>query len=211
MSCMSQLRSRLSNGAGGRSASGVRRLRSICLHVRRIETTRRTGVEFKSAPLSRLRLLTISEPLSTPRPQREFVARHSLIYTRQVPIEGASSNRLRRHRKASRPPHKLIGTHLSSPRSPRPCQEERSGSIRKYFSPRWGGEKRSPSTRRIKLSSHRGSRGRRFLHPARAGQAHSRFRAGQGSGGCHIGSRSFFWRRMSEWPSTARRNNEGGR
>jgi hypothetical protein len=32
-----------------------------------------------------------------------------------VPIEGVPSNRLRRHRKASRPPHKLIGTHLSCP------------------------------------------------------------------------------------------------
>jgi hypothetical protein len=32
-----------------------------------LKKTRRTGVEFKSIPLSGLRLLTISEPLSTPR------------------------------------------------------------------------------------------------------------------------------------------------
>jgi CRP-like cAMP-binding protein len=33
----------------------------------------------------------------------------------------------------------------------------------------------------------------------------------QGSGGCNIGTRSFLWRRMSEWPSAAHRNNEDGR
>ena len=33
----------------------------------------------------------------------------------------------------------------------------------------------------------------------------------QGSGGCHLGTRSLFRRRMSEWPSAAHRNNEGGR
>src|SRR6478735_10706427 len=53
--------------------------------------------------------------------------------------------------------------------------------------------------------------GRGFLHPARQGQAHCRFPARQGSGGRNRGTRSFFWRRMSEWPSRAYRNHEGGR
>ena len=53
--------------------------------------------------------------------------------------------------------------------------------------------------------------GRGFLHPARQGQAHRRFRARQGGGGCNGGARSFFRRRMPEWPSPAHRNYEGGR
>jgi Cyclic nucleotide-binding domain len=31
------------------------------------------------------------------------------------------------------------------------------------------------------------------------------------SGGCNSRTRPLFWRRMSEWPSAAHRNNEGGR
>src|SRR5438445_11090814 len=50
-----------------------------------------------------------------------------------------------------------------------------------------------------------------FLHPARQDQTHRRFRARQGSSRCDPGTRSFFWRRMSEWPSAAYRNNEGDR
>jgi hypothetical protein len=34
---------------------------------------------------------------------------------------------------------------------------------------------------------------------------------GKEAGGCNLGTRSFFWRRMSEWPSRAYRNHEGGR
>src|SRR6266700_1025846 len=39
-----------------------------------------------------------------------------------------------------------------------------------------------------------------FLHPARQDQTHRRFRARQGSSHCNPGTRSFLWRRMSEWP-----------
>ena len=35
--------------------------------------------------------------------------------------------------------------------------------------------------------------GRGLLHSARQGQAHRRFQARQGSGGCNRGTRSFFW------------------
>ena len=55
------------------------------------------------------------------------------------------------------------------------------------------------------------SRGRGFLRPARQDQAHRRFRARQGSGGGNPGARSLFWRRMSQRPSAAHRNNQGNR
>ena len=66
-------------------------------------------------------------------------------------------------------------------------------------------------TRLSKLLSSTMPSGRGFLHPARQGQAHCRFPARQGSSSCNLGTRSFFWRRMSEWPSRAHRNHEGGR
>jgi hypothetical protein len=50
-----------------------------------------------------------------------------------------------------------------------------------------------------------------FYIQLRQDQAHRRFRARQGSSRRNPGTRSFFWRRMSEWPSAAHRNNEGDR
>ena len=61
-------------------------------------------------------------PLPSTSPQRHRPDRT----LDNVPNEGVPSNDLRRHRKASRPPHELTGTHLSRPRSPRSKSGERT-------------------------------------------------------------------------------------
>jgi hypothetical protein len=50
-----------------------------------------------------------------------------------------------------------------------------------------------------------------FLHPARQGKTHRRFRARQGSSRRDLGTWSLFWRRMSEWPLAANRDHYGDR
>src|SRR6266436_2032368 len=85
------------------------------------------------------------------------------------------------------------------------CEEESYSLVRSQRISRQGG--RGKNNIQISEGSNRfltgRGRGRGFLHPARQGQAHRRFRARQGSGSCNLGTRSLLWRRMSEWPSAA--------
>jgi hypothetical protein len=77
-------------------------------------------------------------------------------------------------------------------------------------SPRWARERPFPRTGRIKLFFPRRNCGRGFLHPARQGQTHRHFRAGQ-EAVVAIVDPVIFRRMMSERPSPAYRNHEGGR
>jgi hypothetical protein len=88
---------------------------------------------------------------------------------------------------------------------------QRKAPVRSQTVPRQGGQGKNdiqiPEASNCLFA--RTGRGRGFLHPAGQDQAHRRFRARQGSGGRNPRTRSFFWRRMSEWPSAAHRNNKG--